>query len=75
MEKTLTEYRVVIERPLEPRESRVMREEKVTNLAGAIEAAVYWHSMQGAYPDGTQGWVERRTVSLWEDFYPESNIA
>lgn len=63
------EYRLVIERPLGPRESRVYREERP--IAGEGEArklAAYWAEHSGRVHGGTRGWIERRTTTLWEDW-------
>lgn len=64
----ITEYRVVIERPLGTRESRVCREIHPTNESGAAKLAAYWREHSGRIHNGTRGWVERRTTGLWEDF-------
>lgn len=65
---TVTEYRVVIERPMGPRESRVMREERPVASDEAQRLARYWNEHSGRIHNGTRGWVEKRTVTLWEDF-------
>jgi hypothetical protein len=62
----IEQYRVVIERPLGPRESRVCREERIIKAEDASRLAAYWREHSGR--SGVRGWVERRTVSLWEDF-------
>jgi hypothetical protein len=63
------EYRLIIERPLGPRDSRVQREERtIRTEAEAIHLAGYW--LDRINPTGSRGWVERRRVTLWEDYNP-----
>lgn len=69
MSTATRQFRVVIERPLGPRESRVYREEMpLGDEGGARKLAAYWAEHSGRIHGGTRGWVECRTVTLWEDF-------
>jgi hypothetical protein len=69
MDTELWEYRFIIERPLGPRESRVQREERtIRTEAEADRLAGYWTDR--VHPTGARGWVERRRVTLWEDYKP-----
>lgn len=59
----VTEFRLIIERTL-PRDSRVMQDTiPLRNADDAANLARYW-SRPCAH--GLRGWVETRTVSLWE---------